>query len=96
MLHIYGYKPEVQKCINCDSAKRLCTAKGVEFEFHSIADDKDADTGPIFNEDFAIMLEKLGRTSAVGLSLPVVFNDETHVGGFNELRAFIVKNKLTA
>ena len=33
MYQIYGYLPEIQKCINCDSAKRLCTAKKKEFEF---------------------------------------------------------------
>ena len=51
MLTIYGYLADVQKCINCDSAKRLCTAKKTEFEFKSIADSKD-ENGPIFNENF--------------------------------------------
>lgn len=85
MYTIYGYMPEVQKCINCDSAKRLCTAKKAEFEFKSIADEKD-ENGPLFNENFLEMLEKLGRSSAVGLSLPVVFKDGVNIGGFNELR----------
>lgn len=91
MLKIYGYLPEIQKCINCDSAKRLCTAKKVEFEFVSLADSRD-DSGPVFNDDVINdLLKKLGRTSVVGLSLPVIFNDETHVGGFNELRTYIAK-----
>lgn len=85
MYTIYGYMPEVQKCINCDSAKRLCTAKKVDFEFKSIADEKD-ENGPLFNDNFAEMLEKLGRSSAVGLSLPVVLKDGQPLGSFNELR----------
>ena len=92
MLRIYGYLPEIQKCINCDSAKRLCTAKKQEFHFVSIADEKDED-GPIFNEHFADMLKDLGRPSAVGLSLPVIFNGNDFIGGFNELRTFIAKSK---
>ena len=90
MLTIYGYLADVQKCINCDSEKRLCTAKKTEFEFKSIADSKD-ENGPIFNENFEEMLLKLGRTSAVGISLPVVFEEDKHIGGFNELRAFVTK-----
>lgn len=92
MYTIYGYLPAIQKCINCDSAKRLCTVKQKEFEFVSIADETD-ENGPIFNEDFAIMLEKMGRTKAAGLSLPVVFHDGAHIGGFNELRKHIASSK---
>lgn len=90
MLTIYGYLPEIQKCINCDSSKRLCTAKGKEFEFKSIADEKNSE-GPIFNDHFTKMLEKLGRETAVGLSLPIIFEDEKYIGSFNELRSYFMK-----
>lgn len=90
MLTIYGYLPEIQKCINCDSSKRLCTAKGKEFEFKSIADEKNSE-GPIFNENFNEMLEKLGRSSAAGLNLPVIFNGDDYLGSFNELRSYFMK-----
>lgn len=93
MLQIYGYLPEVQKCINCDSAKRLCSAKKIDFTFLSIADTKGADGSPIFNDHFDDMLKKLNRESAVGISLPVIFDGDTHIGGFNELRAYIAKRK---
>ncbi|QAU03975.1 thioredoxin [Acinetobacter phage Henu6] len=90
MYQIYGYLPEIQKCINCDSAKRLCTAKKKEFEFISIADSVN-EHGPVFNAQFHGMLAKLGRTGPAGLSLPVVFADGEHIGGFNELRAHIAR-----
>ena len=94
MYTIYGYTPDVQKCINCDSAKRLCTAKKKEYEFISIADSKDEDGQPVFKDEvISDILTKLGRESIIGLSVPVVlFNDEV-VGGFNELRAHIAKTK---
>lgn len=89
MLTIYGYLPEVQKCINCDSAKRLCTAKKKDFEFLSLADSKDEDNMPIFNENLEKVLKRLGRDSAVGLQLPIIFNDDVYIGSFNELRKTI-------
>ena len=87
MLTIYGYLPEVQKCINCDSAKRLCTAKKAEFEFKSLADSKD-ENGPVFNSNYDEMVTRIGRPN---VSLPVIFNGDEFVGGFNELRAFLAK-----
>lgn len=92
MYTIYGYLPEVQKCINCDSAKRLCTAKKKDFEFLSIASGTD-ENGPIWTKEFHSMLAKLGKTSPVGISLPVIFEGETLIGGFNELRAHIAASK---
>lgn len=89
MLTIYGYLPEVQKCINCDSAKRLCTAKKKDFEFLSLADSNDEDNMPIFNENLEKVLKQLGRDSAVGLQLPIIFNDDVYIGSFNELRKII-------
>lgn len=90
MLTIYGYLPEVQKCINCDSAKRLCTAKGKEFDFKSLADEKGAD-GPIFNDNLNELLKLLNKKTAVGISLPVIFDGDTKVGGFAELRMHLAK-----
>ena len=90
MLTIYGYLSEVQKCINCDSAKRLCTAKGKDYEFKSLADSKD-ENGPIFNDNFKELLVRLNKTTGVGISLPVIFDGDTKVGGFNELRNYVKK-----
>ena len=89
MLTIYGYLPEVQKCVNCDSAKRLCTAKKKDFEFMTIADSKDEDGTPIFNENLEKVLKQLGRDSPVGLQLPIIFNSDVYIGSFNELRKII-------
>ncbi|QHJ75824.1 thioredoxin [Acinetobacter phage vB_AbaM_PhT2] len=92
MYTIYGYLPEVQKCINCDSAKRLCTAKGKEYEFVSIASGTD-ENGPIWTKEFHGMLAKLGKTSPVGISLPVIFKGDVYIGGFAELRKDIALSK---
>ncbi|UQS93697.1 thioredoxin [Acinetobacter phage AC4] len=92
MYTIYGYLPEVQKCINCDSAKRLCTAKGKEFKFISIASGVN-ENGPIWTPEFHNLLAKLGKTSPAGISLPVIFKGETLIGGFHELRQDIALSK---
>lgn len=92
MYQIYGFLPEVQKCINCDSAKRLCAAKGKEYTFVSIATGID-ENGPLWTAEFHGLLAKLGKTSPVGISLPVVFKDGILIGGFNELRTDIARNK---
>lgn len=89
MLTIYGYLPEIQKCINCDSAKRLCTAKKKQFEFVSIADSNNEDGSPVFNENLEKVLKQMGRESYIGLQLPIIFKDEQYIGSFNELRKII-------
>lgn len=62
-----------QVCPYCVSAKRLLEKKGLEYQ--EIMIDKDP-------EQRAIMVQKAQRTS-----VPQIFIDDFHVGGFDDLNA---------
>jgi glutaredoxin len=85
MIKIYGFNPEHFKCTPCINAKRFCETKGHEYEFISVS----SATGPEFNQEVIDeLLQMLGRDSQVGLTIPQVFIDDKHIGGFDELRKY--------
>lgn len=60
------------QCMYCKEAKKLCEAEGVEFEYLNLMDN------PEYHED----LEKLiGRVKTI----PQIFIDGEHIGGYSEL-----------
>lgn len=61
-------------CPYCIAAKQLLNSKGMKFT--EIRVDKD-------REQRQIMIQKSGRTS-----VPQIFIDEQHIGGFDDLYAF--------
>jgi glutaredoxin 3 len=60
-------------CSFCDMAKNLLNAKGIEFEERNIQTDWTK--------------EQLLESVPGARTLPQIFLDEEHVGGFNELKA---------
>jgi len=60
-------------CPYCGAARMLLTKKSIEFEDISVTDDVS---------HFEDMLERSGRRS-----VPQIFIDDNHVGGFDELDA---------
>lgn len=98
MFYIYGYNPDHFACGPCINAKRLCEAKGYDYEFISVS--KGTEMGrPVFNQEvIENLLGLLDRETPTGLTMPQIFyiehgpvlkmNDLVHVGGFNELRSF--------
>jgi len=69
-----------QFCPYCTAAKNLLNSKNLDFEEISV--DRDP-------QQRAIMMEKSGRTS-----VPQIFINGTHVGGFDDLSAKVRNNKL--
>jgi glutaredoxin 3 len=69
-----------QVCPYCVAAKNLL--KNKQLEYREIMVDKDP-------EERAIMIEKSGRTS-----VPQIFINGTHVGGFDDLSAKVRNNEL--
>ena len=67
-------------CPFCFRAKRLLTAKGVEFN------EIDIDTDPAKRRE---MMDRTGRTS-----VPQIFIDGAHIGGCDELHALDAKGGL--
>jgi glutaredoxin 3 len=64
-------------CPYCDQAKALLKMKGIEFEERNI------------NEDWT--KEQLLEAVPTARTVPQIFLDEQHIGGFTELRAYFNK-----
>lgn len=60
-------------CTYCGMAKALLTQRGIPFTYHDIDADEAA---------FDTLARRIGRWTTV----PQVFLDGAHVGGFNELK----------
>ena len=63
-------------CPYCDQAKALLTQKGIEFEEKKIGD--------------GYTREDLLEAIPTARTVPQIFLDDAHVGGFNELRQRLV------
>lgn len=87
MFKVYGYVPSVYNCAPCMNAKRLLDAKKYEYEFISVADKTTESGKPILNNDVLLELQKLTGTRS--MSMPQIFHDGKHVGGFDQLRDYI-------
>lgn len=86
MVEIYGFHEAVFKCVPCINAKRLAKMKGLEYQFNSVAVSMGPN-GPVFDEGIIKeLLERLGRESKVGLSMPQIFVDGEYVGGFDQFK----------
>lgn len=87
MFKIYGYIPSVYNCAPCLNSKRLLDAKKHEYEFVSVADSKGEDGKPVLNEAVVDELEALTGTRR--MTMPQIFHDGKHVGGFDQLREYV-------
>lgn len=83
MLTIFGYDSTIHKCPYCDNAKRLATMKGIQFEFINVMPAK----GEFDEEVISDLLKRLGRESKVGITMPQIFWNDNHLGGFDDFRA---------
>ena len=68
-------------CGYCDAAKRLLNKKNIPYKEINIALDKDK-------------MDEMIKKSNGKRTIPQIFFDEYHVGGFEELRALEKENKL--
>lgn len=90
MLTIYGYDSNIHRCVYCDNAKRLADVKKIPYEFINVMPEKSVFDDKVIGE----LLQKLGRETQVGLTMPQIFNEAVHVGGFDDLRAAIAKGEI--
>lgn len=86
MFKIYGYTPSVYNCAPCLNSKRLLDAKKHPYEFVSVADSVE-DGKPVLNEAVIDELEALVGTRR--MTMPQIFHDGKHVGGFDQLREYV-------
>lgn len=64
-------------CPFCDQAKALLTQKGIQFEEKKIGD--------------GYTKEDLLEAVPTARTVPQIFLDEQHIGGFTELKSFFAK-----
>jgi len=68
-------------CAFCDAAKRLLTKKNIPYKEINVALEESK-------------MEEMIKKSNGKRTIPQIFFDEYHVGGFEELRALEKENKL--
>ena len=68
-------------CAFCDAAKRLLTKKNISYKEINVALDEDK-------------LEEMLKKSNGKRTIPQIFIEDFHVGGYDELRALESKNEL--
>lgn len=91
-IEIFGFAPEVYNCNPCNNAKRLCDQKGWDYEFISMADSVSERGKPVINQALATELKsRLPGVPMLGMTMPQIFVDSQHIGGFDEFRAFAQK-----
>lgn len=67
-------------CPYCNAAKQLLTSKGLKFKEIRVDQDRN---------ERKIMIQQAGRTS-----VPQIFINEQHIGGFDDLNALNRSGKL--
>ena len=64
-------------CIHCEKAKTLCSQKGIDFDYQELG--KDFEMG--------LILERFPGAR----TFPQIIVDGKHIGGFDDLEAFLGK-----
>ena len=64
-------------CIHCEKAKILCSQKGIDFDYHELGKDFEMDH----------ILERFPGAR----TFPQIIVDGKHIGGFDDLEAFLIK-----
>lgn len=85
MFKIYGYIPSVYSCAPCMNSKRLLDAKKHEYEFVSVAE--IVGDMMMLKQDVIDELEALTGTRK--MTMPQIFHDGKHIGGFDQLREYV-------
>lgn len=91
MFKIYGFDPTIYNCNPCNNAKRLLEARGIDYEFVSVAKGVNDKGKPIIDSVVADEVSKRTGKSPLGMTMPQIFDEEknVYVGGFDELRQYI-------
>ncbi|URQ03481.1 glutaredoxin [Vibrio phage PVA23] len=86
MLEIFGWDESDFRCVPCLKAKRLAETRGLIFDFIPLAKEKVTDAHKHNREELERRMHELGQELK---TLPQVFFDGVHVGGFDDFKAKI-------
>lgn len=87
MITIYS-KPS---CTFCDQAKALLESKGIEFSELILDVGQEQDPSKTY-----VPVASLKEKVPTARTVPQIFNDEYHIGGYNELRVYLQSQLLNA
>jgi len=87
MITIYS-KPS---CTFCDQAKALLNSKGIEFKELILDVGQEQDPSKTY-----VSVASLKDRVPTARTVPQIFNDDYHIGGYTELRQFLETQLLNA
>jgi glutaredoxin 3 len=87
MITIYS-KPS---CTFCDQAKALLESKGIEFSELILDVGQEQDPAKTY-----VPVASLKERVPTARTVPQIFNDDAHIGGYMELRTFLQTQLLNA
>lgn len=93
-VEIYGFAPEFYTCAPCINAKRLCEMKkekhDIDMDFFSVAKGRTESGKPVLDSRVTDELcRRMQRATIVGMTMPQIFIDGEHIGGFDKLKEII-------
>lgn len=77
MIEIYGWDPEEIVCRPCINAKNLAKTRNLDFVFY-----------PMTRSDDTKMAELTTKVGFAVRTLPQIFVDDAHIGGFDEFKKY--------
>lgn len=85
---IYGFDSKLKYCMYCELAKTFCKAKYIKPIFKSIIkENTNLPEGYEFDVDVVSeLLQKLGKEELKGTTMPQIFVNGNHVGGYTEFK----------
>lgn len=90
-IEIYGFDG-AYTCKFCNNAKRLCETRKLEYVYTPVNDGVDEAGRPVKNERLIETIKE--RAGAEIKTMPQIFVNDEYIGGFDEFRAYVVKNRI--
>lgn len=90
IITIYGF--EHYTCPFCKNAKRLCETKKLDYTYIPVDRGIGEDGKAI--KDTTLINEVIAKAGKEITTMPQIFINDVHIGGFEEFRAYVIKNKL--
>lgn len=78
-IEIYG----TDKCKHCVKAKELCEHLNLDYTYMNIEENVDL---------FMVLYKKLGLEVNTRITVPQIFVDDTHIGGFTQFQTWTLFN----
>lgn len=91
MVEIFGF--EGYNCKYCHNAKRLCEARKIPYIYIPVNDGVDENGRPVKIDSIIADIQDRAGVEVIA-TMPQIFYNGDYIGGFDEFRSFVVKNKI--